>query len=306
MKVLLRNSPFVRAFSLSLPFVLAYFLIRSIPVTPCDFLHEESYNLEGELDYCGPGDSNFVDLSVRKWPMGIDFKPIDEPTAGKPCRFEINIRQFDGSPLGPDDVALSHTRKIHLLAINESLGDYQHIHPEADELFDGTWRFAMTPKVGGDYKVFLDFIPLRSPRRVLLGASFRVSGQSPGNSSIGNSLTKTVGEDTFSLKPVSPIEAGSEISLELAGVDQNGNPIQLVPVMGAFAHMVAFDSSLKGFAHLHPNEDSLPRSTEDVHKGALVFRFLPPQDGVFRLWAQVRRKNSPVETFIPFDLVVES
>ena len=29
-------------------------MIRSLPVEPCDFLHEETYNLEGEVDYCGP------------------------------------------------------------------------------------------------------------------------------------------------------------------------------------------------------------------------------------------------------------
>ena len=51
---------------LALPFFAVYFLIRSIPVEPCDFLHEETYNLDGEVDYCGPGDAGFVDLSIRK------------------------------------------------------------------------------------------------------------------------------------------------------------------------------------------------------------------------------------------------
>ena len=114
------------------------------------------------------GDAEFVDLSIRKWPMKMDFKAIDTPVNGKKSRFEINIKQFDGSPLGPDDVALSHTQKIHLLAIDESLQDYQHLHPVADKLFDGTWRFSMEPKFSGQYKFFLDFIPLRSPRRFSL------------------------------------------------------------------------------------------------------------------------------------------
>ena len=74
-----------------------------------NFLHEESYNLEGELDYRSPGDAEFVDLTIRKWPMRMDFKPIDIPVVESLAGFEINIKQFDGSPLGPDDVALSHT-----------------------------------------------------------------------------------------------------------------------------------------------------------------------------------------------------
>jgi hypothetical protein len=44
-------------FFLAIPFIGLFFIVRSLPVEPCDFLHEETYNLEGELDYCGPGDA---------------------------------------------------------------------------------------------------------------------------------------------------------------------------------------------------------------------------------------------------------
>lgn len=301
-----KKSPLRRAVLIALPFVCIYFVIRALPVTPCDFLHEESYNLEGELDYCGPGDSDFVDLTVRKWPMKMDFKPIDTPEVGKSCRFEINIKQFDGSPLGPDDVALSHTEKIHLMAIDESLEDYQHLHPEADELFDGTWRFSMTPKKSGKYKIFIDFIPLRSPRRVLLASSFEVLGEAKSESKITPNLKAQIGDRFFSLVPRGVVKSGSEVSLELEGLDDTGNPIQLTPVMGAFAHLVAFDPTLKGFAHLHPNEESLPKSNKDIHLGKLVFNFSPPQNGIYRLWAQIRIKDQEYQTFIPFDLLVES
>ena len=146
---------------LGIPFLALYFIIRSLPVEQCEFLHEETYNLEGELDYCGPGDTGFIDLSLRKWPMNLDFRPLDPLEIGKPCRFEINIKQADGSPLSAEDVALSHTQKIHLLAIDPSLEDYQHLHPQPDPLFKGIWRFTLTPQKAGDYRVYLDLIPLR-------------------------------------------------------------------------------------------------------------------------------------------------
>ena len=133
---------------LAFPFIAIYFVVRSLPVEPCDFLHEETYNLEGELDYCGPGDAGFVDLSIRRWPMSLDFRPLDPLEVGKPCRFEMNIKQADGSPLTANDVALSHTKKIHLLGVDPSLNDYQHLHPEADPLFDGIWRFTLNPTEG--------------------------------------------------------------------------------------------------------------------------------------------------------------
>jgi len=300
------NTPLKRALLLAVPFVASYFIVRALPVKPCDFLHEESYNLEGELDYCGPGDAEFIDLTVRKWPMNMVFKPIDKPVKGKPCRFEIHIKQFDGSPLGPDEIALSHTEKIHLMAINQSLGDYQHLHPEADELFDGTWRFTMTPERVGEYKVFLDFIPLRSPRRVLLAASFRVDGGQNEAPNLSEQLESKIGSHTFSIKAVEDKRAGEEISLELQAVDQSGTLVQLTPVMGAFAHLVAFDPELKGFAHLHPTEDTLPQTINDIYSGPLTFSFVPPEKGVYRLWAQLRIKDEKDETFIPFDIVVDS
>ncbi len=39
-------NPSLRALLVALPFVAAYFVMRYLPVTPCDFLHEETYNAE--------------------------------------------------------------------------------------------------------------------------------------------------------------------------------------------------------------------------------------------------------------------
>ena len=291
---------------LGLPFVIAYFVIRSLPVSPCDFLHEETFNSEGILDYCGPGDSAFVDLSIRKWPMQMSFKALDPVQVGLSCRFEINIKQADGSPLGPNDIALSHSRKIHLLAIDETLRDYQHIHPHADRLFDGTWRFNFTPRKPGLHKVFLDFIPLRSPRRVLLSTSFFVEGEQKEFPVLEENLSVEIGTHRFELRKDSKTNVGIETLLEFTGQNKQGELVSLSPVMGAFAHMVAFDPELKGFAHLHPTETFLPSSENDTHSGSLSFSFMPPKAGTYRLWAQIKLENDPKETFIPFDLKVGS
>ena len=62
----------------TLPFFAAYLAIRAIPVEPCDFLHAQTYNSEGTLDYCGPGDSGFVDLTRRSWPLSLELEALDE------------------------------------------------------------------------------------------------------------------------------------------------------------------------------------------------------------------------------------
>ena len=292
------------ALYLGLPFILLYFLFRALPVEPCDFLHEETYNLEGELDYCGPGDAGFIDLSLRRWPMSLDFRPLDRLEIGKPCRFEMNIKQADGSPLAGKDVALSHTRKIHLLAIDPSLEDYQHLHPESDPLFDGIWRFTLTPKKAGKYQVYLDLIPLRSPRRVLLGASFAVPGETTVPLSRTDGSVVRVGNRTYHLETMPQEKEGSEIFFKFSAKDENGEDLSLKPVMGAFAHMVAFDSGKDGFAHLHPLEFEPPQSIEDSWVGPLTFSFKSPSAGQYRLWAQVKVGDDQEESFLPFDLKI--
>jgi len=298
-------NPSLKALLLSLPFVAVYSVSRYLPVSPCEFLHEKTYNLDGVVDYCGPGDSSFIDLSLRKWPLNLDFRPLGELKPGKASNFRLDIRQFDGSPLTAEEVALSHTKKIHLLAVDESLSDYHHLHPEPDSLYDGVWHFSLTPENAGRYIVFLDFIPVRSPRRVLLSSAFQVPGQTSVAVPNSENLVFLSQNRRFELSKVNSVSDAEGIELLLRAVDGNGEALTLRPVMGAFAHMVAFDPELKGFAHLHPLEDVLPANQSDSHRGPLTFSFSPPKNGFYRLWAQVRI-GEEAETFIPFDLKVGS
>ena len=298
-------NPSFKALLLSLPFVAVYSVSQYLPVTPCEFLHEKTYNLDGAVDYCGPGDSNFVDLTIRKWPLNLDFRAIGELSPGKPCKFRLDIRQFDGSPLTAEEVALSHTKKIHLLAVDESLSDYHHLHPEPDSLYDGVWHFSLIPENAGKYVIFLDFIPIRSPRRVLLTSSFQVPGEATEAVPNSENLVCFSQNRRFELSKVKSVSDAEGIELILRAADGDGKALTLRPVMGAFAHMVAFDPKLNGFAHLHPLEDILPASQSDSHRGPLTFSFNPPKDGFYRLWAQVRIGDES-ETFIPFDLKVGS
>lgn len=289
---------------LALPFLIIFWIVRSLPVEQCDFLHEETYNLNGELDYCGPGDTGFIDLTLRRWPMTLHFRPLDQLEVGKPCRFEMNIKQADGSPLSEEDVALSHTRKIHLLAIDPSLDDYQHLHPEPDPLFKGIWRFTLTPKRAGDYRVYLDLIPLKSPRRVLLGASFNVPGDPEILSLRQNGSVYFSGNRTFKLEQIRSDEKSPEMLLKFSAFDKNGNDLPLSPVMGAFAHLVAFQPNADGFAHLHPLEYEPPKAENENRKGPLTFSFKSPTSGSYRLWAQVKVGEDEQESFLPFDLKI--
>lgn len=297
----MKKNPITFSILLGLPFILLFIFIRNLPVEPCEFLHKETYNEEGELDYCGSDDTGFVDLSIRRWPMKIDFRPVNPVVMNQLAKFEIKIEKADGSPLTSSDVALSHTQKIHLLAVDESLNDYHHIHPIADSLFDGVWHFSLTPKYAGEYSVYLDFIPLKSPRRVLLSSSFKVNGNRASFQDRQENLEFSYEDINFELIKDSKESTEEKKIITLKAVDRKGKNVTFHPVMGAFAHMVAFDDEMNGFAHLHPISENVPSSENTTHTGPLSFGFTAPKYGIYRLWAQVKTTTEK-EIFIPFDL----
>lgn len=78
--------------------------------------------------------------------------------------------------------------------------------------------------------------------------------------------------------------------------------------MGAAAHMVAFDASVSGFAHLHPalatQEDAaLTPMGIPVDTARLKFALQLTDPGYYRMWAQIKVDGN--EIFAPFGFRVE-
>jgi hypothetical protein len=76
-----------------------------------------------------------------------------------------------------------------------------------------------------------------------------------------------------------------------------GGAVPLEPVMGAFAHLVAFDEARSGFAHLHPAQADVTQRPDAV-RPTLDFKITIPQPGRYVIWAQVNLAGR--ETFVPF------
>jgi len=176
-----------------------------------------------------------------------------------------------------------------------------------DSLFDGVWRFTITPKKFGEYRIFLDLIPIRSPRRVLLSETFNVEGGNAKIASIKSSLSHQIGDRSFTLEVRKNEIPGDEYILKFKARDAKGRPLTLKPVMGAHAHLVAFDWERKGFAHLHPLEAEgiIGPVTDSISKD-LEFAFNSTRISSCRLWAQVLLENDESETFIPFSINLNS
>ena len=76
-----------------------------------------------------------------------------------------------------------------------------------------------------------------------------------------------------------------------------GETVPLQPVMGALAHLVAFDEARSGFAHLHPVETDL-RKPADAQHPILKFKLTIPRAGRYAIWSQVNLGGR--EVYAPF------
>lgn len=384
--------------------VLAYFGIRNLPVDSGG-LHYNDFGAGqgGMLEFCEPGGPQFVPVDRVRSPVTMEIRLEQSGGAmrvGETGRLTVRLTASSGKPVTDADLLVVHTRKLHLLLVDPSLDDYQHLHPEITSV-PGEYSVDFTPRRPGEYRAFADFTPRATGRALYAGARLSVApsrsggahdaDESPQMAAASSGITdeadpaaqplairsggahdaefdsrlasirsgggndaginspptiaspvasasspsETIGKtprpaqlppDVGSDKPVTSasgqaaaidetrtsvvdgyqfvlsldrdpprINEISELRLEVLGAD--GSPAQLEEIMGAHAHVVAFDRARTGFAHLHPIAD--PSIGAD-HR--LRFQLHLTDPGTYRLWAQV--KITGRELFAPFTVTV--
>ena len=201
----------------------------------------------------------------------------------------------------PKDLKVVHTRRVHLLIVDPSLTDYQHIHPTATK--NGEWSFSFTPKKEGSYRIWVDGTPIATNTREYLKVD------------IGNPLKKLPDIDkttnnivtlegyTFGLHFDGPLKAGKASMGQFTVRDRSGQPIaKLEPVMGAFAHIVGFGEDYNSVLHVHPLGEE---PTEDSQRGGpnLEFHVEPEKAGFVKLFVQTKIDGKDI--FAPFGVMVK-
>jgi hypothetical protein len=269
----------------------------------------------GSLEMCDPANPQFIPVVAARSPVSMSVQTREPARAGADTNGLVTLRTSSGKPVGEVDLLVAHTRKLHLLIVDPTLQDYQHVHPEPGEA-PGTWAFVFKPRAQGVYRVFADFTPAATGRGLYASADLLVGGGeaalvgdgAPDRDAAGASVQLPAGDGAmkrveqdgfvFTLSPASsPIRAGqvAELAFQISRVD--GRDVPLEPVMGAFAHLVAFDEARSGFAHLHPNEVDLTKPP-DATQPKLTFKLTIPQAGRYVIWAQLNVGGR--EVFVPF------
>lgn len=260
-------------------------------------LHQADFNVQGKgaIELCDPANPQFVAVTTARSPVTMTLRGDLPAEPNRESRLTLALATSTGKPVGPDDLLVQHTRKLHLLVVDPTLRDYQHLHPEPGEVY-GEWTFAFTPRLAGTYRVFADFVPVPTRRSLYSGADLPVTGDVAVNMNILSWEAEVEGYH-FKLTPDAPLRAGKPAELVFTVVRPDGGPVHMEPVMDAYAHLVAFDTGHSGFAHLHPNETSLT-PPPDEREPKLTFKITIPTSGVYVIWSQVKLDGR--EVFTPF------
>ena len=274
-----------------------YVVVRLLPTG--GNLNHMDFRMEGKgtLEFCDPANPQFIPVVSVRSPVVTTLQTDREPVRDQPVNFTLTLRTASGKPVAPEDLVVAHTRKLHLLIIDPTLSDYQHVHPVPGRRA-GEWVFTLTPTRSGRYRVFADFTPAATQRGLYASAEFTVPGPVATVVREPNLTTQMAGFNFELILPTS-LRAGqpAELKFLIESPGREKIPVPLQPVMGAFAHLVAFDEARSGFAHLHPNETDLTKPPA-ANRPELNFKVTIPVPGRYVIWAQVNLEGH--ELFAPF------
>lgn len=252
------------------------------------------------MEFCDPANPQFMPVIAVRSPVTMTLVSAETASVGREVRVIAVLKTASGKPITPDDLLVVHTQKLHLLVIDPALSDYQHLHPQPGKNA-GEWEFVFTPRRTGLYRIFADFTPAATARGLYASADLKVDAlSSEGMETVPIANNRTYEENgyTFELQTtVEPWKAGRMIDLTFIVSRRDGGPVTLQPVMGAFAHLVAFDVARSGYAHLHPNEIDLTLAL-DPRRPLLTFKLTIPRPGRYVIWSQVILGGR--EVFAPF------
>ncbi len=295
----IRLSVWVQIALITLVFGGVYVGLRNLPAAQCGFLHYEVVEvLDDGTEVCSATNhAEFVDLSRFQYPVRFELETIGPLAPGIETEFHARFSTPKGHLLLPHELAVTHTERIHLMVVDPSLGDYHHIHPEPLGA-TGTWSFMMTPEHATEYRFYAEMVPVETRRQAVAFTTLTVGeGDAVLKATKGDVWMSIVGDYRFSIEPADGrFRRARENAMDLRVERTDGRPVELEEIMGAYAHLVAFDQGLSGYAHMHPLYDG----REDDPAPEIGFLFSSPKPGHHRIWAQVKIEGR--EVFAPFDV----
>lgn len=220
------------------------------------------------------------------------------PGQATPMLAKLNNIQ-ERTVVAPDQLAVAHTEKLHLLVVDPTLTDYQHLHPQPTKI-RGVYSFSFTPKLPGGYRAWADITPLATNKQEYDVTDIgQVRGKALDKSERHEAVVNGY-RFALSFDQAPAVGEASMGTIKVTAPDGSAMKA-LEPVMGAYAHIVGFSDDLRTVVHVHPMGDE-PKNAGERGGPELMFHLEPTKAGFVKLFAQVRIQGKDV--FVPFGVNV--
>lgn len=228
------------------------------------------------MDLVAVSDENSakVEVTLTTEPQSIE--------AGTPAQLAFAFKE-NGSTIPLD---ISHEMKVHLMAVDENLSWFHHIHPK--EQADGSYIVSETFPAGGKYFLFTDFKP-QGATQVVDKKEMIVKG-SPGNhnANFSTKFISAVDGYTVTLENGNDLKTNRTQSLEISVV-KDGKKLaesDIEQYLGATAHIAMISKEDKDFLHIHPVSGKRFLIYAETHI---------KKAGIYRIWVEFQT-NGKVHT----------
>lgn len=244
------------------------------------------------LTACSALKPDKVKAPETKPTIKLTLVPQDALAQGKTTKIIAKLNNIEErAVVTDDDLDTVHTQKFHLLVVDPTLTDYQHLHPQPTST-RGVYSFAFTPKLAGGYRAWADITPKATHKQEF--AMTDIGAPRGGGITKTETREANVGGYHFTLSfdklPVAESESMGSIRI----TDKKGRPVEILqPVMGANAHIVGFYDDFRTVMHTHPM---------DGH--GVMFHLAPAKAGFVKLFAQVKIDGK--EFFAPFGVMISA
>lgn len=232
----------------------------------------------------------------------------DTPIIEASQHFTLTLNIIDANTNAPvtnfDEV---HTKLLHLIVVNEELGEFLHLHPD----YQGDGRFVLKDVVlpqAANYVVFADFTPTGDTQQVVRNV-LEVSGAQSAHAHLTVSAPEAiVGELKIHLDTTEGFTAGADTNLNFHVTNATtGEPVSdLEEYLGAAGHLVIIDPSNQIYIHTHPagHDDMADMSGMETATPEMADMVMPtqygphlefmaafPTEGLWAMWLQVQYKG---------------
>jgi hypothetical protein len=218
----------------------------------------------------------------------ISMKLVTNPDrieAGKEVELALTPRDESDSTVVVE-LQETHEKLIHVIAVNEELTWFDHIHAEPDNT--GAYKVRETFPAAGKYLVYADYkSTVGGPQTDRL--QLDVVGNKKTSSTRQHQAKIESETDGYSLsiQNGSNLKTGS-VSLPIL-LEKDGKKVERADIenyLGAVAHIILIGQNDKAFVHIHPESTDI----SPIHAHADISK-----PGVYRMWVQFQT-NGKVHT----------